>query len=99
MRTANSAFLRSGFKQRHQLAGIGKRQRPQEHGVDDAEDGGVGADAERERDRRDDAQAGRLHQHAQAKLYVLNDGFHRLEYLPSYSSLSATNGSTLLARL
>ena len=31
------------------------RHRPQQHGVDDAEDGGVGADAERDRQRRAEA--------------------------------------------
>src|SRR5690349_16891313 len=99
MRATHSAFLRRGLEQGDKFAGIGKRKGPQEHGVDDAEDGGVGADAERERDRRDDAQARRFHQHAQAKFDVLNNSVHRFKFLLSYSSLSAINGSTLLARL
>ena len=40
-------------------------QRPQQHAVDDAEDGGVGADAERQRDNRRRRHARRPAQHAQ----------------------------------
>ena len=36
------------MEQPHEPIRLLERQRPQQHGVDDAEDGGVGADAERE---------------------------------------------------
>ena len=32
------------FSKRHQFTGLGKRQRAQKHGMDGAEDGGVGSD-------------------------------------------------------
>ena len=51
------------------------RQRPQEHGVDHAEDGGVGADAEGERDDGDNAEGGRLDQHPDG---VTEIGQHKL---------------------
>ncbi len=41
---------------------MGVRQRPQQDGVDDAEYGGVGADAERERQQHDRGVAGVLPQ-------------------------------------
>ena len=40
--------LRRLVEEPHEPIGLVERQRPQQHRVDDAEDGGVGADAERE---------------------------------------------------
>ena len=40
------------FPQGHESVGVGVRQRAEEHGVDDAEDGGVGADSDRQREHR-----------------------------------------------
>ena len=42
---------------RHQPIGVRIRQRPQQHGVDDAEHGGVGADAERQRQDGDEGES------------------------------------------
>jgi hypothetical protein len=46
--------LRRHVEDAYQAIGLVEGQRPQQHGVDDAEDGCVGADAERE--NRDDGQ-------------------------------------------
>ena len=43
-----------------QSVGFGIRQRLQQHAVDDAEDGAVGADAERQREHGDEREARRL---------------------------------------
>src|SRR5271170_6263710 len=56
------SFLRFGLKKKYELAGIGEGQSLQQDGVDDAEDGGVGADAEGEREDSDDGEAGRFAQ-------------------------------------
>ena len=50
-----------------------ERQRPQQHGVDDAEDGGIGADAERERQHRDGGEAGRAAQTSDRVPHVVSD--------------------------
>ena len=42
----------------HETLGVRKGQRGQEHPVHEAEDGGIGADTEREGENGDDAQAG-----------------------------------------
>ncbi len=55
----------------HEPLGIRIRQRAQEDGVDHGEDGGVGADAERQRDQRRGGEAGRAPQHAEAVAQVL----------------------------
>ena len=46
-----NGVLRRHVKQPDEPIGLLERQRPQQHGVDDAEDRGVGADAEREHAR------------------------------------------------
>jgi hypothetical protein len=48
-----------GVPEHHQPLRVSERQRPEQDGVDDAEDCGVGADAQRERQERD-AGEGRL---------------------------------------
>ena len=45
-----------------ETVGIREGQRPEEHTVDDAEDGRCGADAERQRENRDDCKGGVRHQ-------------------------------------
>ena len=50
--------------------GIGLSKR----GVDEAEDGGVGADAERQREHGDGREPGALGQHAQAVAQILKHG-------------------------
>ena len=60
----------------HQAIGIGKRYRPEENGVDDGEDGGVRADAERERGDGGSREAAALPEHSQRLLQVLEEGVH-----------------------
>ena len=55
---------------------VRKRERTQENAVDQAEDGGVGADAEAERDDRDGGEAFVLQQHSQAVADVLEEISH-----------------------
>ena len=49
----------------HQAIRIGVAERPQEHGVDEAEDRAVGADTERQREHGDQREGRRLRQRAQ----------------------------------
>jgi hypothetical protein len=49
---------------------LGIRQRPQQHRVDYAKDGGIRADTEPERDDRDEGEARRLQQCAQCKFKI-----------------------------
>ena len=49
--------------QAHETVGVGHRQRPEEHAVDGAEERGVGADAQRERDQHHERPAPGLPQH------------------------------------
>ena len=62
---------RAAVEQHDQPIGIVIRQRPQQHAVDDGEDGGVGADAERERQHGDEREAGLPAQHARGVAKVL----------------------------
>jgi hypothetical protein len=55
----------------HQLRRVAERQRPQQHAVDGAEHGRVGADAERQRDDDDGGVAGALPHQAQRVADVL----------------------------
>ncbi|HWT44914.1 MAG TPA: hypothetical protein VN085_03070 [Vicinamibacterales bacterium] len=57
--------------QEHDVARIGERQRTEQHGVDDAEDGRVGADADRQRQQRHDREARRPPQPAHRIVDVL----------------------------
>src|SRR5262249_56605626 len=59
-----------------QLLWIGKRQRLEQDGVDDAEHGGVGADAERERQDGRQREAGLPDEGADAVAEVLNESVH-----------------------
>ncbi len=58
--------------------GVRIRERLEEHSVDDAEDGGAGADAEREGEYGDDGEARRFREHSQAILQVLKQRLHLL---------------------
>jgi len=62
-----AARLGAGRAEVDQLAGRPDGERPAEHLVEDREDGGVGADAERERQDGDRREAGVSHQQAQAE--------------------------------
>ena len=61
--------------QEQQILAARVGQRLQDDGVDDAEDGGVGANAERHRDDDGEGVAGLLAQAAQAVADVLREGF------------------------
>ena len=54
--------LRIRMRERHDAVRVAERQRPQQDGVDDAEDGGGGADADRDHRDRDDRKPRRLDQ-------------------------------------
>ena len=54
-----------------EMRGVAIRQLAPQHGVDDAEDGGRGADADGERQRGDDREPGAPSQHAEAVRNVL----------------------------
>ncbi len=60
----------------HQAVGLAVRQRLKENAVDDAEDGRVGADPERQRDERDGREPRVPGQHAQAVANVLEQDAH-----------------------
>ncbi len=50
-RAARHVLRHELHEDRREPVGFRERQRPEEHAVDDAEDGGGGADAERQRER------------------------------------------------
>jgi hypothetical protein len=56
------------------LAGARDRKRPQQQRVGEAEDGAVGADADRQREHRDEGEAWAGRQHAEAVAEVLPQG-------------------------
>jgi hypothetical protein len=62
----------------HDAIRIAIRQRPQDHRVDDAENRRVGADAERERQQRDERKARLLDERANREAKVLEEGGHRI---------------------
>ena len=79
-RSVQAAFARPLLAERHHIARRGIRQRPPEHGVDDAEDRGVGADAEREGNECDERKGRLPPQHPRAKDNVLPKSIpHTLE--------------------
>jgi hypothetical protein len=61
----------------HQLLGIAHGQRTQHQGVDEAENGGIGADFEPERGQCDGGESGRAPHHAQGVANVLGEGGER----------------------
>ena len=58
-----------------ELLGAGIRKRFEQRSVDDAEDGGVCADTERQSEHGDRGEAGILAQHAKGKAKILREGF------------------------
>src|SRR5947207_15877990 len=67
---------RSGrFVQYHDPVRIRIRQRSKQNCVDDAKDGGVGADAERERDDRNGGEGGILDQLSKRKTKMIHNIF------------------------
>jgi hypothetical protein len=76
-RPALDAGARIAVVHQHEALRLGHRQRPEEHGVDDGEYGGVCADAERERHNGRDGQRTVLPEQTQGKSQVLTEAFHR----------------------
>src|ERR1041384_630256 len=81
MRSSLKTSLQVRLKYREEGVRIRKWQGTQQHCVHNTEDGSVGANAERECDSGDDADARRLEQHAEAKANVLEKCVH--EFVPS----------------
>ena len=69
----NVADLFVGFAHEDELRGVFERQRAEEDGVDDAEDGGIGADAESESEDGDGGEAGGFRERADGVFQVLQD--------------------------
>ena len=67
--------LAIGVRDQHEIVRAGKRQRPQQHGVDDAEDRGVGADADCKREDREEKKAGRPPERAGGVAEILEEPF------------------------
>ena len=65
------------------LARVGNRQRPQHQRIGEAEDGAVGADADGERDHRDNGEARAGAQHADAVPEVLPEALEKDSHVPS----------------
>ncbi len=61
----------------HQARGVPDRQGTQQHRVDDAEDGGRGADAQRQSQHGHCSEAGRFAQASQTVAYVLDYAFKK----------------------
>src|SRR5207237_131177 len=64
------------FPQHHEALGVVERQRPEERGVDEAEDCGVGADPEREDGDAQRGEGGCLPQRAEREAKVLRQVAH-----------------------
>ena len=64
--------------QHHQAIGAWIRQRPQHQRVDDGEDGGVGADAQRQREDGDGREPGRPQQRPDGVAQILQGRLHRV---------------------
>src|SRR6476661_1310409 len=75
IRTARLSYslLRVRLKRGEYLIGIRKRQRLQEHRINDAENSRVGTDTESKREYRDGREAGILPQHAESVTRVLQE--------------------------
>ena len=73
---AGTLALRHQHVHEHQPLGVGERQRLEQHGVDDGEDRGIGADAERERGDGDRRKCRRAAQQPQRVADVLEEIAH-----------------------
>ena len=75
-------MLDRGSPDLHQPFHVLVGQRPKDNRVDDGEDGGVGADAERDRQDGRDCEATMLHQHACAIRQVASECFEEVHRPP-----------------
>src|SRR4030095_5026154 len=80
------------FVQYHDPIGIWVRQRPQQNGIYDAEDGSIGANTERKGQHRDKSECRLFCQHSQGVTKILEHRAH------DYSLRKAMTGSTMVAR-
>ena len=81
-RTEPSALQRTLLGKRHDAIGTRVRQRPPKHRVDHAEYGGIRPDPEREREHRDDSEAGLTPQHSYAEHDVLSNHIPHRPHAP-----------------
>ena len=79
-------------RDQHEIVGAREGQRPQQHGVDDAEDRGVGADADRNRQDREQKKARRPPEGARGVAEILQQPV-------DHWALSASTGGMRDARL
>src|SRR5215510_3682224 len=70
------ARIRKAAGQRHEFLRSSHWQRLERHGVNQAEDGGVGANTERQHERRNQGESGILAQHSHAITQVLPKFFN-----------------------
>ena len=77
------------FVDHHETIGLGERERPQQRRVGEREEGAVGADAERQRDRRDDREARRPSQLPDRKPDIVSKFVEPLDEAHLTISLSA----------
>ena len=75
----------------YDAAGIGVGERAQEHAVNHAEDGGIGADAQRDGENNDGGEAGTFGERARAVAQVAEENFgvHELRLLPANTERQA----------
>ena len=81
------------FMNMTQAIRIGKRDRLQQDGVDDREDGGVGADAERQRGHGGQGEARALAEHAERVPEIFQKRFHVVLPEPYHTVLSLDGAS------
>ena len=73
---ALDARARKRVVEKDEAVGFGIRQRPQQHGADDGEDRGVGADAERQRQDGGQREGAILAEQPEREAEILNQSFH-----------------------
>src|SRR4029077_381767 len=94
-----SALVDLRFVEDHEAVDIRQMHRFEENAVNDAEDGGVGADAEREHQDRDDRVAARGEQDADGVFDVLQERLHRCASGEEQNQKTKTKGKIKSARL
>ena len=84
--------MRTASPQNHQLLRIFHRQEPEEHLVDQREDGGIRADTESQRKDRNRNKYRRLTKRAERVAKILSQGSHVEQYRPYTRTLPVANG-------
>ena len=77
---ADASGVGAEVAQPDQLLGMADRQRPQQRLIEQGENRGVGADAQRQRQHRNDGKARRLQQLANSVTKVEKDGVHIFQF-------------------